>query len=365
MTGRCRGEDGRNVAGRPESWASSAQKVSEETFSCTLAIRDESSNIDLSLDSDQTIEALRQLTDSLSLISGSSEESRVGGGDPGKLGVKKPRPKASSPNRQGPQQCQVCGKVFNNASALTKHKLTHSDERKYVCTMCGKAFKRQDHLNGHMLTHRNKKPYECKAEGCGKSYCDARSLRRHTENHHAGSKVNESVSPSSPTTGPHTPNTPGSNPSTPSTPGATSTTNGHGHAALKQLLATEPAQTQQQKTAFSRLPGMSRDFLTGTPLISVSSLSFNLSISSDLVPTRTGNLAPRQKGFSYSARSSSFFLSFLAAFTIFVAIRPARRFVAGWQSLLAATLDHVEPRWLHPGESLSGDKRAREKTNRP
>ena len=37
-----------------------------------------------------------------------------------------------------------------------------------------------------MLTHRNKKPYECKAEGCGKSYCDARSLRRHTENHHTG-----------------------------------------------------------------------------------------------------------------------------------------------------------------------------------
>ena len=41
------------------------------------------------------------------LVSGSSEESRPGGGDPGKLGVKKPRPKASSPNRQGPQQCQV------------------------------------------------------------------------------------------------------------------------------------------------------------------------------------------------------------------------------------------------------------------
>ncbi|XP_065352605.1 pneumococcal serine-rich repeat protein-like isoform X3 [Cloeon dipterum] len=104
--------------------------------------------------------------------------------DSGKLAVKKSRPKASSPNRQGPQQCLVCGKVFGNASALAKHKLTHSDERKYVCSMCGKAFKRQDHLNGHMLTHRNKKPFECKAEGCGKSYCDARSLRRHTENHH-------------------------------------------------------------------------------------------------------------------------------------------------------------------------------------
>lgn len=97
---------------------------------------------------------------------------------------KRVRPKPASPNRQGPQQCQVCNKIFGNASALAKHKLTHSDERKYVCTMCSKAFKRQDHLNGHMLTHRNKKPYECKADGCGKSYCDARSLRRHTENHH-------------------------------------------------------------------------------------------------------------------------------------------------------------------------------------
>ncbi|XP_057333993.1 uncharacterized protein LOC130673095 isoform X3 [Microplitis mediator] len=190
---------------------------------------------------------------------GSSEESRTGASDPGKLGVKKPRPKPSSPNRQGPQQCQVCGKVFNNASALTKHKLTHSDERKYVCTMCGKAFKRQDHLNGHMLTHRNKKPFECKAEGCGKSYCDARSLRRHTENHHAGSKVNESVSPSSPTTGPHTPNTPGSNPSTPSTPGAPTTQNGHGHTALKQLLASEPAgQTQLQKNSSSSNDGLTK-----------------------------------------------------------------------------------------------------------
>ena len=41
---------------------------------------------------------------------------------------------------------QVCTKVFGNASALAKHKLTHSNERKYVCGMCSKAFKRQDHL---------------------------------------------------------------------------------------------------------------------------------------------------------------------------------------------------------------------------
>ena len=36
-----------------------------------------------------------------------------------------------------------------------------------------------------MITHREKKPFECRADGCGKSYCDARSLRRHQDNHHA------------------------------------------------------------------------------------------------------------------------------------------------------------------------------------
>jgi len=35
-----------------------------------------------------------------------------------------------------------------------------------------------------MMTHRTKKPFECTFDGCTKSYCDARSLRRHLENHH-------------------------------------------------------------------------------------------------------------------------------------------------------------------------------------
>ena len=43
-------------------------------------------------------------------------------------------------------ECPACGKVFNNSSALAKHKLTHSSERKYVCRLCEKTFKRQDHL---------------------------------------------------------------------------------------------------------------------------------------------------------------------------------------------------------------------------
>ena len=84
-----------------------------------------------------------------------------------------------------PQSCAICYKVFSNASALAKHRLTHSEERRYHCSICSKAFKRQDHLNGHLLTHRSTKPFACQVDGCGKSYCDARSLRRHKENHHA------------------------------------------------------------------------------------------------------------------------------------------------------------------------------------
>ena len=92
----------------------------------------------------------------------------------------------SSLTKSSPQSCAICCKVFSNASALAKHRLTHSEERRYHCSICSKAFKRQDHLNGHLLTHRSTKPFACLVDGCGKSYCDARSLRRHKENHHSG-----------------------------------------------------------------------------------------------------------------------------------------------------------------------------------
>ena len=86
-------------------------------------------------------------------------------------------------SKKGPFICTECRKEFSNQSTLTKHMITHSDERKFVCPQCSKAFKRHDHLNGHMLTHREHKPYACDIEGCDKSYCDARSLRRHKEKH--------------------------------------------------------------------------------------------------------------------------------------------------------------------------------------
>jgi len=35
-----------------------------------------------------------------------------------------------------------------------------------------------------MLTHSSKKPFQCPLQSCARSYCDARSLRRHIDNFH-------------------------------------------------------------------------------------------------------------------------------------------------------------------------------------
>ncbi|XP_057349217.1 zinc finger protein 541-like [Manis pentadactyla] len=81
--------------------------------------------------------------------------------------------------------CSLCGKVFSRASSLSKHYLTHSQDRKHVCGICSKAFKRKDHLTRHLLTHQKTKPFACREQGCSKSYCDDRSLRRHYEVRHS------------------------------------------------------------------------------------------------------------------------------------------------------------------------------------
>ncbi|XP_034293980.1 zinc finger protein 541 [Pantherophis guttatus] len=105
------------------------------------------------------------------------------GGRSGSGSGKKGRPQQNA--LQAPfLDCSLCGKVFSSTSSLSKHYVTHSQERKHICKICSKAFKRQDHLSGHMLTHQKTKPFICIEEGCNKSYSDHRSLRRHYEMHH-------------------------------------------------------------------------------------------------------------------------------------------------------------------------------------
>ena len=35
-----------------------------------------------------------------------------------------------------------------------------------------------------MLTHKDEKPHKCRVPNCSRTYCDARSLKRHIENTH-------------------------------------------------------------------------------------------------------------------------------------------------------------------------------------
>ncbi|XP_006868294.1 PREDICTED: zinc finger protein 541 [Chrysochloris asiatica] len=111
------------------------------------------------------------------------KETDEGGGRASSGSTRRGKRQHSSP--QSPLlDCSLCGKVFSSASSLSKHYLTHSQERKHICKICSKAFKRQDHLTGHMLTHQKTKPFVCIEQGCSKSYCDYRSLRRHYEVQH-------------------------------------------------------------------------------------------------------------------------------------------------------------------------------------
>lgn len=64
-------------------------------------------------------------------------------GQDGQPSAKKRRPNGGKPAVPVRPQCVECGKDFSNQSALSKHKLTHSDERRFSCALCGKAFKRQ------------------------------------------------------------------------------------------------------------------------------------------------------------------------------------------------------------------------------
>lgn len=80
---------------------------------------------------------------SMSTARGSRYLSRHSGDRPS---ARPPRSSIESAGGRSIIRCPVCSKLFNNSSALAKHKLTHSDERKYTCNKCSKAFKRQDHL---------------------------------------------------------------------------------------------------------------------------------------------------------------------------------------------------------------------------
>lgn len=125
-----------------------------------------------------------------------------------------------------------------------------------------------------MLTHRHKKPFECKANGCGKSYCDARSLRRHTENHHhhhhqpSSNQGSPPASPSSSTSSGCIQYAPAPMPSPPGTTVAATSTTAATTVVGGSSSASGASQQQQQQSHDATTPSQLQKLLSAEPLSS-------------------------------------------------------------------------------------------------
>ncbi|ORX40372.1 hypothetical protein BCR36DRAFT_416928 [Piromyces finnis] len=73
--------------------------------------------------------------------------------------------------------CECCGKIFNKASRLRDHMLTHVKTRAFQCETCHLPFKRKNDMIRHMRIHTGYKPYKCKK--CGKGFTRSDALSRH------------------------------------------------------------------------------------------------------------------------------------------------------------------------------------------
>lgn len=78
-----------------------------------------------------------------------------------------------------------CTKTFRYKSEITRHIVTHSDQRPYRCPYkeCNKGFKRMDALSTHVRLHTGDKPFKCPVGSCQMTFATKAGLRYHTLKH--------------------------------------------------------------------------------------------------------------------------------------------------------------------------------------
>ncbi|XP_025898006.1 transcriptional repressor CTCFL isoform X1 [Nothoprocta perdicaria] len=79
-------------------------------------------------------------------------------------------------------KCSYCEAVFHERYALTQHKKTHRNEKRFKCDQCNYACKQERHLIVHKRTHTGEKPFTCLC--CSKSFRRKQLLTVHFRKHH-------------------------------------------------------------------------------------------------------------------------------------------------------------------------------------
>lgn len=87
----------------------------------------------------------------------------------------------------GGHKCTICNKRFGKRHHLTRHKLTHNNERTYSCTIpeCGKSFTVLEYCKRHIENHNKERLYTCPITECGKTFADKGYFKRHVKKHQA------------------------------------------------------------------------------------------------------------------------------------------------------------------------------------
>lgn len=85
----------------------------------------------------------------------------------------------SQPHQQ--HGCHSCGRRFDSARRLEKHRLRVHSDRRFPCQSCEKRFKNMKGLVGHELTHVGIERFMCKT--CGFAAQSGRSLKLHATTH--------------------------------------------------------------------------------------------------------------------------------------------------------------------------------------
>ena len=90
--------------------------------------------------------------------------------------------KVIGPNGYTYYRCDVCNKIFKNSTNMQRHKLIHTQNKKYSCHICNKKFYATNSLKRHVMdTHYGWKRFACMK--CGKKFTSRLSHQEHMNLH--------------------------------------------------------------------------------------------------------------------------------------------------------------------------------------